>query len=43
MLINLTKNAIKFTKRGRIEIKVQYDENKATLMVKVLDTGLGIT
>jgi len=43
VLINLAKNAIKFTQSGRIDIRVQYDKQSATLMVKVLDTGLGIT
>jgi len=45
ILINLVNNAIKFTKQGQIEIRVnskRKDENKIILTVKVIDTGIGI-
>ena len=45
ILINLVGNAIKFTKDGRVTISVtcrELEENKATLLVCVNDTGIGI-
>lgn len=42
VLINLVKNAIKFTKDGSIQIKVFYNHLKAELVVRVVDTGVGI-
>ena len=42
--MNLVKNAIKFTTRGEISIKVCYrpePENK--IFVQVKDTGVGVT
>ena len=38
---NLIDNAIKYTKQGRIEIKLQEENNY--IMVSVKDTGIGIT
>ena len=43
VLINLVKNAIKFTKSGHIKIKVCYNSNQYKLVVHVEDTGQGIT
>ncbi len=45
--MNLIKNALKFTTRGQIEVKVNYKdpligENKSTLQVDVKDSGVGI-
>ena len=43
VLINLVKNALKFTKEGQIIISAFYNYNKKSLVVSVLDTGVGIT
>ena len=43
ILINLTKNALKFTLRGNIHILASYDEEQAKLIVHVVDTGKGIS
>ena len=42
ILINLVKNALKFTENGRIAIIAQYDFEKSELRVEVKDTGAGI-
>ena len=42
MLINLVKNAIKFTNHGYITIKASYDKKSNQLIVHVKDTGTGI-
>ena len=42
VLINLTKNALKFTSRGEISIRASYDQIKGALLVSVKDTGRGI-
>ena len=42
VLINLVKNAIKFTSKGSIEIKTSYDVTNQLLIVHVEDTGVGI-
>ena len=39
-LMNLTGNAVKFTKQGRVEIWVERQEG--TLVYRVSDTGIGI-
>ena len=43
VLINLIKNALKFTKKGSIDIRTSYHplENQM-LKVQVIDTGVGI-
>ena len=41
-LINLVKNALKFTKKGRIDVCANYSLNDEILSVKVTDTGAGI-
>ena len=40
VLINLVGNAVKFTNEGKVEIKVNYDEN--CLSFEVNDTGIGM-
>jgi signal transduction histidine kinase/CheY-like chemotaxis protein/CHASE3 domain sensor protein/HPt (histidine-containing phosphotransfer) domain-containing protein len=45
IMINLTGNAIKFTKEGEVIIKVKCSENsnnKVELQIQVIDTGIGI-
>ena len=42
VMINLLKNALKFTSKGRIDIKVGYNEDDQLLVVHVRDTGMGI-
>lgn len=42
VLINLVRNAIKFTNSGRIDILVDYSIEKSILEVHVQDTGVGI-
>ena len=42
VLINLVKNAFKFTKKGSIQIKVCYNSEESMLIVYVVDTGAGI-
>lgn len=42
-MINLIKNAIKFTKQGTIEIKYWYDRTVSQLNVEIKDSGIGIS
>lgn len=42
VLINLVKNAIKFTTKGSIKIKATYELPSQTMIVHVEDTGVGI-
>ena len=43
VLINLVKNALKFTKSGgSIKIVTSYDFEEETLIAQVIDTGVGI-
>ena len=42
VLINLVKNAKKFTEEGGIKIKVSYNNSNSNLVVHVEDTGVGI-
>ena len=43
VMINLVKNAIKFTNKGKIQIKACYNRETGLLIVHVRDTGIGIT
>lgn len=46
IVMNLTANAIKFTDKGKVSIDVSVkkaDEKQATLIIKVIDTGIGIS
>ena len=42
-MINLIKNAVKFTKLGYVRILAGYDELSGCLKVQICDTGVGIT
>ena len=42
ILINLVKNAFKFTKQGLVSLVATYDEQVELLKVHVIDTGKGI-
>ena len=45
ILLNLVGNAIKFTQRGYVKIKVEYinnKNNKNDLILRIIDTGIGI-
>ena len=42
VLINLMKNAIKFTNKGMIKIEAIYILSISQLKVRVIDTGVGI-
>ena len=45
ILVNLVGNAIKFTNKGEVALKVQperEEENRVTLHFEVSDTGIGI-
>lgn len=41
ILINLVKNALKFTLCGMINILVAFDEEESLLIFKIMDTGKG--
>ena len=42
VLVNLLKNALKFTFRGHIDLRVNYDSVNKLLIGQVRDTGTGI-
>ena len=42
ILINLVKNALKFTQNGLIKILASYDEEEQMLKIHVVDNGVGI-
>ena len=41
-MLNLVKNALKFTPKGSIDIEACYDIETGSLVVHVRDTGAGI-
>ena len=43
VLLNLTSNAVKFTQKGKIVISVSYDTSTQQLLIKVKDTGIGMS
>ncbi|PID43888.1 MAG: histidine kinase [Gammaproteobacteria bacterium] len=42
ILLNLCSNAIKFTDRGSIRITVRCDQDEEKILVRVVDTGIGL-
>jgi signal transduction histidine kinase len=42
VLMNLVGNAIKFTTRGRVRIELSYESAEQKLILRVMDTGIGI-
>lgn len=42
VIINLLSNSVKFTKIGKIQLRVKYDEIKKAIIITVSDTGIGI-
>lgn len=43
MLINIVKNALKFTHNGKIKIVAAFDLAEEKLLVHVVDNGSGIS
>ena len=43
VLINLIKNALKFTEKGSVKVHAAFVEEDSLLKVRVIDTGTGIT
>lgn len=43
MLFNLISNAIKFTEKGKVTIKANFDEQNDFLIIGVMDTGIGMS
>ena len=43
ILINLVKNALKFTEKGFIKIYAFYLSDIQSIKVQIIDTGIGIT
>lgn len=42
ILINLVKNALKFTRKGKIRVAMNYDEESEQIKVHIIDSGKGI-
>ena len=43
ILINLLGNAIKFTQKGSVTLKIKWDEDSSSMVFDVIDTGIGMT
>lgn len=43
ILLNLCNNAIKFTKAGNVSVKVSCNKEAEKLIVRVIDSGIGLT
>jgi len=42
VLRNLISNAVKYTKKGKVEITIEYKQGRHRIHVEVIDTGIGI-
>ena len=42
VILNLVRNAMKFTRNGGIRISANFDKSDKSLVIKVKDTGVGI-
>jgi signal transduction histidine kinase/CheY-like chemotaxis protein/integral membrane sensor domain MASE1 len=42
VLLNLAGNAVKFTDQGEVEVRLEYDAQRARMRIEVADTGPGI-
>ena len=43
VLLNLTSNALKFTRKGKIVLSVSFDAQRAMLSIKIKDSGIGMS
>ncbi|MGR9116864.1 MAG: response regulator [Gammaproteobacteria bacterium] len=43
VIINLISNASKFTEQGSVKIKANYDRDNQQILLRVIDTGIGIS
>ncbi len=43
IIINLCNNAVKFTGKGGVNVKVSFDSNKGLMLIKIIDTGIGLS
>ena len=43
VLLNLVRNAVKFTTKGSVHILAGYDSEESVLAIQVIDTGVGLT
>jgi CheY-like chemotaxis protein len=42
IIINLCNNAVKFTEKGGVHVKVSYNNDDGLLIINVIDTGIGL-
>lgn len=42
IIINLCNNAVKFTRKGGVHVKVSFNNNDNLLIVNIIDTGIGL-
>ncbi len=42
ILLNLISNAVKYTRRGRVVVRVRYHESSGVFSCEIADTGIGI-
>ena len=43
IIINLCSNAVKFTQKGGVTVKVSYNSEATHLLFEIIDTGIGLT